>query len=123
LTFREETALLREAGAVTRKRPPAQGPARRLAAVLETASSIDLDGECPGGPGRDRSDRRQPSIRGDEPMLSIVATRRNADSRSGARTPSARHAPLNSSTSAMRSSSSEVMAIEAVLIIHPIRHP
>ena len=31
----------------------------------------------------------------------MVATRRNADSRSGARLPSARHAPLNSSISAM----------------------
>ena len=31
-----------------------------------------------------------------EPMLSIVAIRRSADSRSGAKVPGARHAPLNS---------------------------
>ena len=35
-------------------------------------------------------------------MLSMVATRRSADSRSGARVPKARQAPLNSSILAMR---------------------
>ena len=34
-------------------------------------------------------------------MLSMVATRRSAESRSGASVPSARQAPLNSSISAM----------------------
>lgn len=38
----------------------------------------------------------------DEPMLSMVATRRRLDRRSGAIRPIARHAPLNSSISATR---------------------
>ena len=42
-----------------------------------------------------------PSIRVDEPMLSMVATRRSAESRSGASVPKARQAPLNSSIRAM----------------------
>ena len=49
-----------------------------------------------------RSDSLLPSIRVDEPMLSIVATRRMADRRSGASVPKARHAPLNSSILAIR---------------------
>ena len=43
-----------------------------------------------------------PSIRVEDPMLSIVATRRKADKRSGASVPSARQAPLNSSISDIR---------------------
>jgi hypothetical protein len=41
-------------------------------------------------------------MRVEDPMLSIVATRRKALSRSGASVPSARQAPLNSSISAIR---------------------
>ena len=44
-----------------------------------------------------------PSMRVDEPMLSMVATRRSALSRSGANVPNARHAPLNSSMRAISS--------------------
>ena len=40
-------------------------------------------------------------MRVEEPMLSMVATRRRAESRSGANVPSARQAPLNSSRPAM----------------------
>ncbi len=47
-------------------------------------------------------------------MLSMVATRRRADSRSGAREPRARQAPLNSSISAIRRSISWVICNEAV---------
>jgi hypothetical protein len=42
-----------------------------------------------------------PSMRVEDPMLSIVATRRKAERRSGANVPNARHAPLNSSSSEM----------------------
>lgn len=42
-----------------------------------------------------------PSMRVDEPMLSIVATCRNLESRFGAIRPNARQAPLNSSISAI----------------------
>jgi len=38
----------------------------------------------------------------DDPMLSMVATLRRADGRSGAKVPRARQAPLNSSSSAMK---------------------
>jgi hypothetical protein len=48
-------------------------------------------------------------MRVDDPMLSIVATRRRADKRSGASVLSARQAPLNSSSSAMMSSISGSM--------------
>src|ERR1700722_20607414 len=58
-------------------------------------------------------------IRVDEPMLSIVATRRNAESRSGARVPSACHAPLNSSSPAMRFRISGVIWRVPVRIITP----
>ena len=50
-------------------------------------------------------------------MLSMVATRRRAESRSGARVPSARQAPLNSSISATRTSISGVISSDAVWII------
>ena len=50
-------------------------------------------------------------------MLSMVATRRSAESRSGARVPKARQAPLNSSISATRESISGVICKEARLII------
>src|ERR1035437_2177000 len=55
-----------------------------------------------------RSDSLLPSMRVEKPMLSMVATRRRALRRSGARVPSARHAPLNSSISAMSMSTSGV---------------
>src|SRR3990167_6804230 len=41
-------------------------------------------------------------MRVEEPMLSMVATRRRADRRSGASEPKARQTPLNSSILAMR---------------------
>src|SRR5437879_3566440 len=41
-------------------------------------------------------------MRVDDPMLSMVATLRRADRRSGAKAPRARQAPLNSSISAMK---------------------
>jgi hypothetical protein len=48
-----------------------------------------------------RLSSRAPSIRVDDPTLSMVATQRSADSLSGAMRPMARQAPLNSSTSAI----------------------
>lgn len=56
-----------------------------------------------------RSDSLLPSMRVEEPMLSMVATRRNADKRSGAIAPRARHAPLNSSILAIRPKTSGVI--------------
>jgi len=50
-----------------------------------------------------------PSILVDDPMLSMVATWRSRDNWSGAIRPMARQAPLNSSISAIRESSSGVM--------------
>ena len=50
-----------------------------------------------------------PSMRVDEPMLSMVATRRSADSLSGAKVPKARQAPLNSSMPATRARISGVI--------------
>jgi len=58
-----------------------------------------------------------PSMRVDEPMLSMVATRRRAESRSGASIPRARHAPLNSSIRAIRPKTSGVMWRVSVRII------
>ena len=55
-------------------------------------------------------------MRVDDPMLSIVATRRSADRRSGAKVPSARHAPLNSSISAIKERISGVIRMVSVLI-------
>jgi hypothetical protein len=53
-------------------------------------------------------------------MLSIVATRRSAESRSGARVPSARHAPLNSSISEMSVRVSGVIAKLSARKVIPI---
>ena len=61
-------------------------------------------------------------MRVDDPMLSIVATRRRADKRSGASVLSARQAPLNSSSSAMMSSISGSMTTVFVLRVSAI-HP
>lgn len=55
------------------------------------------------------SESLPPSMRVEEPMLAMVATRRKADNRSGANIPSALHAPLNSSISAMSASISGVI--------------
>ncbi len=52
-------------------------------------------------------------------MLSIVATRRSADSRSGARVPRARQAPLNSSISAIRAKVSGVIEMVSVRMLTP----
>lgn len=58
-----------------------------------------------------------PSMRVEEPMLSMVATRRKAESCSGARVPRAFHVPLNSSISALRPRNSGVMfKVSAVII-------
>src|ERR1700676_4248300 len=59
-------------------------------------------------------------MRVDDPMLSIVATRRKADKRSGASVLSARQAPLNSSSSAMMSSISGSMISVLVLMVSAI---
>lgn len=64
-----------------------------------------------------------PSIRVDEPILSIVATRRKADRRSGASVPKARHAPLNSSILAIIVRMSWVIWMVSVRIMAPIVHP
>ena len=53
-------------------------------------------------------------MRVEEPMLSMVATRRSADRRSGASVPKARQAPLNSSILAMRLSISGVIWMVSV---------
>lgn len=55
-----------------------------------------------------------PSIRVEEPMLSIVATRRSAVGRSGEILPIAVQAPLNSSVSVIRLRIVEVIAIVSV---------
>lgn len=69
------------------------------------------------------SDSVLPSMRVDEPMLSIVATRRRAERRSGARVPRARYAPLNSSISATRFRRSGVICSVSVLKPMPIFIP
>src|SRR5690606_11532940 len=56
-------------------------------------------------------------------MLSTVATRRNADSRSGASVPRARQAPLNSSMPAIKPRISGEIWRESVRIMQPIVHP
>lgn len=56
-------------------------------------------------------------MRVEEPTLSMVATRRRAVSRSGAREPNAFHAPLNSSIWAMSRSISGVMFRVSKVII------
>jgi hypothetical protein len=58
-------------------------------------------------------------MRVEEPMLSIVATRRSAESRSGANVPSARHAPLNSSIPEMSIRMSGVIRRVSVAIMTP----
>jgi hypothetical protein len=70
-----------------------------------------------------RSESLLPSMRVDEPMLSMVATRRNAKRRSGARVPRAYHAPLNSSSSAMRLKISGVISSVSAPIITPDNSP
>ena len=55
-----------------------------------------------------------PSMRVDEPILSIVATRRSAESRSGAIRPMARQAPLNSSIAAISDKIAGVISSELV---------
>ena len=67
-----------------------------------------------------RSASLLPSIRVDDPMLSIVAARRKADNRSGASVLSARQAPLNSSSFAMMSSISGSMTRVLVLMVPAI---
>lgn len=67
-----------------------------------TRVSKDLISRFDSSCSTSRSDNLLPSMRVDEPMLSMVATRRRADSRSGASVPRARQAPLNSSILAMR---------------------
>lgn len=62
-----------------------------------------------------RSVSRLHSMRVEDPMLSMVATRRMADNRSGARVQRARQAPLNSSTEAIRDRMSGVMEMVPVL--------
>jgi hypothetical protein len=56
-------------------------------------------------------------MRVDEPMLSIVATRRSDVSRSGDMRPIAAHAPLNSSISAIS------LRISGVIVSVPVRMP
>ena len=56
-------------------------------------------------------------MRVDEATLSMVATRRNANSLSGAKDPSARHAPLNSSIWTMSARILGVMTMLSVLSI------
>src|SRR5690606_9550811 len=56
-------------------------------------------------------------MRVDEPMLSMVATRRRVDSRSGASVPKARQAPLNLSLLAMRLRISGVIWMVSVFSI------
>ena len=58
-----------------------------------------------------------PSMRVEEPMLSIVAMRRRAFNRSSAKVPRARQAPLNSSISDSKASNSGVIWIDSVFII------
>lgn len=81
-----------------------------------------------------RSERLLPSMRVEDPTLSMVATRRRAVSRSGASVPNAFHAPLNSSIWAMSRSISGVMfRVSTVTIptnspknihfVKPIIHP
>ena len=65
-----------------------------------------------------RSDSLLPSMRVDEPILSMVATRRRADSRAGASVPKARQAPLNSSILAMRLRISGVIWMVSALSIN-----
>jgi hypothetical protein len=56
-------------------------------------------------------------------MLSMVATRRSADRRSGAKVPRARYAPLNSSISATRESISGVICtVDVWNMIHFYTH-
>ena len=74
-------------------------------------------------PATSRSDRLPPSIRVDEPTLSMVATRRSADRRSGASVPKARHAPLNSSIVAIRRRISGVICRVSARIMKPILRP
>src|SRR5450631_765200 len=62
-------------------------------------------------------------MRVDDPTLSMVATRRSAERRSGARFPSARHAPLNSSSSEIRARTGGVMIRFSVLSCPPIDPP
>jgi hypothetical protein len=59
----------------------------------------------------------------DEPTLSMVATRRSAERRSGAKVPKACHAPLNSSSSAMRFRISGVIWRTFARIITPNNTP
>ena len=59
-------------------------------------------------------------MRVEEPMLSTVATRRRAESRSGAIRPMACQAPLNSSIDAISDRSAGVISSDAVLIPIPI---
>src|SRR5580692_6739749 len=61
-------------------------------------------------------------MRVDDPMLSIVATRRSAFNRSGAIVPRARQAPLNSSISDRSASNSCVTLMVSVLSI-PVTMP
>jgi hypothetical protein len=62
-------------------------------------------------------------MRVEEPMLSMVATRRRPDRRSGAIRPIARQAPLNSSISAISDRISGVMRRVAMLSAIPLLHP
>ncbi len=68
-----------------------------------------------------------PSIRVEEPILSMVATRRRPERRSGAIRPIARHAPLNSSISAISERIAGVMRTEVIskgtAIFSSISHP
>ena len=68
-----------------------------------------------------------PSMRVDDPMLSIVATRRKALKRSGSKLPSARQAPLNSSISEISARISVVILIvfyfNILVPFHPHYHP
>ncbi len=77
--------------------------------LLLVARSESLDLEIIKSRSTSRSVSLLPSIRVDEPILSIVATLRRALSRSGASVPMARHAPLNSLILAMRARISGVI--------------
>jgi hypothetical protein len=71
----------------------------------------------PSSASTSRSVRRLPSMRVEDTIPSIVAMRRRALSRSGARMPSARQAPLNSSSSDRRARSWGVIWRASVLTI------
>jgi hypothetical protein len=61
-------------------------------------------------------------LRVDEPMLSMAATRRNADKQSGVSVPKVRQTPLNSSILETRFRISGLMRSDLKLNMYPIKH-